>query len=65
MLTFVCIPLSGSGVVKIAWLAPSKLYYFFNASTSLGAIAYALDEIKADPNLLPGYDFQYVFCINL
>ena len=48
----------GAATIRIAWLAPKKYYYYFNASTSLGALASALDTIKADASLLPGYDFQ-------
>lgn len=49
---------SNNTTVRIAWLAPEKLYYYFNASTSLGALAFALNTITDDPTLLPGYDFE-------
>lgn len=62
---FTCILLSSIGMdglnaatIRIAWMAPAKYYYYFNASTSMGALVYAIETIKNDSSLLPGYDFE-------
>ena len=39
--------------LNIAWMAPYPFFYFFNASTSRGALAYSLDVILNDTSLLP------------
>ena len=47
-----------AATVKIAWMAVEPFTYLFNASTSRGALKNVIDEIEADPALLPGDTFE-------
>ena len=44
--------------LRIAWLAPERFYYAFNASSSVGALVAAIEKIKNDSTLLNGTTFK-------
>jgi hypothetical protein len=51
-------PGSHGAAINIAWMAVEPFTFLFNASTSLGALKYVIDEIEGDANLLPGDTFE-------
>ena len=52
------LPTTLGATIKIAWLAPHSVALHLNASSSLGAILYAMETIENDTTLLPGYDLE-------
>ncbi|KAK2144110.1 hypothetical protein LSH36_785g03085 [Paralvinella palmiformis] len=49
---------TSSSDINIAWMAVEPFTYLFNASTSLGALKYVIDEIENNTSLLAGHTFK-------
>lgn len=56
-LLFCCLPGCHMALLHVAWMAPEKRYSYFNASSSAGALALALEDV-IDMEILPGYEFK-------
>ena len=52
------LPAADGAIIKMAWLANRQTVYFFNASTSLGALGASIEEIEGGTTSLAADDFS-------